>query len=182
MIAGTWRGRKLLSPRGNEVRPTADRVKEAMFSILGPEVKDSLVLDLCCGAGGLAIEALSRGARRAILVDSSRTSLDLARKNLSLCSAEAVSFDLVKADAVSFFKNWGPPPAGPWVLLADPPYHSPVVESILEQLVTCGPESGFAMAILEHGQMGAIAESKSGQWRIRNRKYGKTCLTVVRPG
>ena len=62
VITGSWRGRKLKSPSGQDIRPTTDRVKEAMFSMLGPAVADSLVIDLCCGAGGLGIEALSRGA------------------------------------------------------------------------------------------------------------------------
>jgi len=77
VIAGMWKGRRLKSPSGDEVRPTTDRVKEALFNILGPDVRDCLFLDLCCGAGGLGIEALSRGAAGAVFIDLSRKSLAL---------------------------------------------------------------------------------------------------------
>jgi 16S rRNA (guanine966-N2)-methyltransferase len=182
VISGTWRGRKLLSPKGDLVRPTADRVKEAMFSILGKDVRNSLVLDLCCGAGGLAIEALSRGAKEAVLVDISKKSLELARKNLDVCRAATGSFDLVKSDAEVFYNNWAPPAGNvPWVLLSDPPYHSSVAQSILGRLTRDAPAEGFVAAILEHGHDFPLAESDTGLWQVSSRRYGKTSLTIVRP-
>jgi 16S rRNA (guanine(966)-N(2))-methyltransferase RsmD len=69
VIAGELKGQRLVAPRGWQVRPTSDRVREAVFSVLGERVEDAQVLDLYCGTGALAIEALSRGARRAVLVD-----------------------------------------------------------------------------------------------------------------
>ncbi|MFL5834076.1 MAG: RsmD family RNA methyltransferase [Solirubrobacterales bacterium] len=69
VIAGDLKGQRLVAPKGWKVRPTSDRVREAVFSILGERVRDALVLDLYCGTGALAIEALSRGAERAVLVD-----------------------------------------------------------------------------------------------------------------
>ena len=69
VIAGELKGQRLVAPRGWKVRPTSDRVREAIFSALGDRVLDALVLDLYCGTGALAIEALSRGAERAVLVD-----------------------------------------------------------------------------------------------------------------
>src|SRR5215217_7086023 len=69
VIAGELKGQRLVAPRGWKVRPTSDRVREAIFSALGDRVEGALVLDLYCGTGALAIEALSRGAKRAVLVD-----------------------------------------------------------------------------------------------------------------
>jgi len=69
VIAGDLKGQRLVAPKGWKVRPTSDRVREAVFSILGERVRDAQVLDLYCGTGALAIEALSRGAERAVLVD-----------------------------------------------------------------------------------------------------------------
>ena len=69
VIAGDLKGQRLVAPKGRQVRPTSDRVREAVFSILGERVRGALVLDLYCGTGALAIEALSRGAERAVLVD-----------------------------------------------------------------------------------------------------------------
>lgn len=182
-MAGRWRGRKLLSPQGKDIRPTTDRVKEAMFSIAGPLVRDSLVLDLCSGTGGLGLEALSRGARRVIMVDSSRASLDLAGKNLKLCGAESGSYDLIKANAEVFFKNWTPPTGGPpWILLCDPPYHSNLADSILTLLLDEKLAPGFVFGVIEHDDATAFDEVDEGPWRLNTRRYGETCLTIVRPG
>ena len=87
VISGSWKGRRLQAPAGDSVRPTTDRVKEAMFSILGSDIRDCQFLDLCCGTGGLGIEALSRGASSVIFVDSSRPTLAMVRENLDLCGA-----------------------------------------------------------------------------------------------
>lgn len=183
VVAGQWRGRKLVSPKGDLIRPTADRVKEAMFSILGPLIRESLVLDLCCGAGGLGIEALSRGAQRVIMLDSHRKSLNLARKNLELCGAQPGSFELIKADAEVFFNSWNPPSDDtPWLLLTDPPYHSSLAEGILARLVHGVPHPGFLAGVIEHGDISAFEEVDEGPWRISNRRYRDICLTVVRPG
>ena len=81
VIAGAWRGRTLRAPPGRDTRPTSDRVREALFSILG-DVSDARVLDLFAGSGALGIEALSRGASEATFVDSSRRAADAIRANL----------------------------------------------------------------------------------------------------
>ena len=183
VVSGQWRGRKLISPKGDLVRPTTDRVKEAMFSILGPVVNGTLVLDLCCGAGGLAIEALSRGAERAILVDKHRKSLDLARRNLELCGARKSSYELVKAEAEGYFGGWQPSIAGvSWLLLCDPPYRSSVAAGVLQRLTREDPAPGFVAAIIEHGSAWPLDSLVAGAWRVDTRQYGESCLTVVRPG
>lgn len=82
VIAGRLGGRRLLSPRGGDTRPTADRVREALFSSLG-DLTGALVCDLYAGTGALGIEALSRGARRAVFVESARPALAVLRENLA---------------------------------------------------------------------------------------------------
>ena len=88
VIAGTYGGRELTAPRGRATRPTSDRVREALFSILG-DVGDARVLDLFAGSGALAIEALSRGAAEATLVDSSAAAIAAIRRNLERLGIEA---------------------------------------------------------------------------------------------
>ncbi|MFN2371665.1 MAG: RsmD family RNA methyltransferase [Candidatus Krumholzibacteriia bacterium] len=102
VIGGRWRGRRLAAPRGQAVRPTTDRVKEAVFNILGDRVAAATVLDLCSGAGGLGLEALSRGAARAVFVDSDRVALAAVRANAEACGAQAGEFTLVHAEAVAW--------------------------------------------------------------------------------
>jgi len=83
VVAGKWGGRTIRAPRGTSVRPTTDRVREAVFAILGDEVKGSVVLDLFAGTGAMAIESLSRGAAGAVLVESSPAALNALRANLA---------------------------------------------------------------------------------------------------
>ena len=104
VITGSARGRKLKTPSGNDVRPTTDNVKEAIFNILRDDVEGRRVLDLFAGTGQLGIEALSRGAREAVFVDSSPESLKIVKENLALCRFSAA---VVRSDAVSFLSRGG---------------------------------------------------------------------------
>ncbi len=98
VISGTFGGRPLRAPAGREVRPTSDRVKEAVFSMLGP-LEGARVLDLFAGSGALAIEALSRGAGSAVCVDSSAPSIAAVRENLHRVGAEA---EVVRRPALAY--------------------------------------------------------------------------------
>lgn len=181
VISGKWRGRVLKSPHGDSVRPTTDRVKEAIFSILGFRVPDGLFVDLCCGGGGLAIEALSRGAEKVILVDQARKSLDLARANLKLCGAEKGSYELIRSDVVTWLAGWVPP-ATEWCLVADPPYHSELAWAILRELDRLSLTEGFQLGIVEHGSRDKPGEDEIQEplpdWE--SRKYGKSSLAIIR--
>ena len=180
VITGRWKGRRLLGPRGHEVRPTTDRVKEAMFNLLGDRVAGSLVIDLCCGSGSLGVEALSRGARRVIFVDTAPAALDLVRRNLAHCGAPPASWSLVRRDAARFLddlpRSCGP---GAWILLCDPPYASPLGDVLLERGRELGELPGFTAAVVETGagRRGEIEET--GPWDYR--RYGRTRLAVLRP-
>ena len=97
VIAGTYGGRRLQAPPGEATRPTSDRVREALFSILGDRVDGARVLDLFAGSGALGLEALSRGAASATFVDSAPAAIRAVRANLAALGAEA---EVVRADAL----------------------------------------------------------------------------------
>ena len=99
VIAGTYGGRDLVAPRGRATRPTSDRVREALFSILGETVPGARVLDLFAGSGALAIEALSRGAAEATLVDDAPAAIGAIRRNLEALGVQA---EVVRAPALRF--------------------------------------------------------------------------------
>jgi 16S rRNA (guanine966-N2)-methyltransferase len=118
VVAGQYRGRRLQAPRGTSVRPTSDRVREALFSILG-DIAGLRVLDLFAGSGALAIEALSRGAASATLVEDDRAAVDAIRANLA--PLEDANAQVVRADALA----WLGGQRGPYDLVfLDPPYSS----------------------------------------------------------
>jgi 16S rRNA (guanine966-N2)-methyltransferase len=119
VVAGQHRGRPLKAPPGRATRPTADRVREALFSILGP-VEGLAVLDLFAGSGALGIEALSRGAASATFVERDRRTAQLIRDNLADLGEQA---EVVTADALRWLRR--PPPGAAYdLVLLDPPYDS----------------------------------------------------------
>jgi 16S rRNA (guanine966-N2)-methyltransferase len=119
IVAGRWGGRRLSPPKGEATRPTSDRVREALFSILGDRVQDARVLDLFAGSGALGLEALSRGAAEATFVDSAAASVAAVKANLEALGGEA---EVHRSDALRFLRA-APGKARHYdLVLLDPPY------------------------------------------------------------
>ncbi len=134
VVAGAAKGRRLTAPKGADVRPTADRVKEALFASLQPVVPGARVLDLFAGTGALGLEALSRGASGVTFVERARPALDALRRNIDTVGLPGT--DIVTADVATALR--GVVPGSPFdLVLADPPYHHPNAEvaALLEALV-----------------------------------------------
>jgi 16S rRNA (guanine(966)-N(2))-methyltransferase RsmD len=120
VIAGKYRGRRLRAPRGLEVRPTSDRVREALFSILSADVEGRAVLDLFSGTGALAIEALSRGAASAVLVDSSAEAIKTIKSNLM--TLEIDNAEVQRMSAQVFLQRAAQRDESFSLVFIDPPY------------------------------------------------------------
>jgi 16S rRNA (guanine966-N2)-methyltransferase len=120
IVAGLWGGRRLVAPPGNATRPTSDRVREAVFAILGP-LDGERVLDLFAGSGALGLEALSRGAGEATLVDRAPAALKALRANVEALGADA---RVVGTDVPRFLRNAGATGALYDLVFLDPPYRS----------------------------------------------------------
>ena len=177
IVAGAWRGRRLSAPPGDALRPTADRVKEALFDILGPRVVDAVVVDLCCGAGGLGLEALSRGAERVHFVDRSSRSLDFARRNAEHCGADAERAIFVREDCLRWLERRLASGAAWDLLLADPPYVGGLAGEIRNRLVAAPRGAAPVLAVIEHSADVALAPAAG--WRIDARRYGATILSFL---
>jgi 16S rRNA (guanine966-N2)-methyltransferase len=148
VIGGEARGRRLATPPGRRVRPTSDRVREALFSILADRVPGAFVLDLFAGSGALAVEALSRGAARAVLVERDRKVARVAASNLERAGV-ADRATLVRGDAAAFCRD---PSGGPFtIVLCDPPYTTPMLEihQRLADLVAAGALAPGAVIVVE---------------------------------
>ena len=183
VVAGRAGGRHLESLPGEATRPTTERVREAVFSSLGGETVDASVLDLYAGTGAMAIEALSRGAARAVLVDDDRAAAALCRRNL-----DATGFaddGRVVERAVATFVGLPPPPEAPFTLVTcDPPYATADDEivAVLTALTEPGWLTPDATAVLERGVRSPIEPVPSG-WRLRfARAYGDTLVTLLTAG
>lgn len=171
IIAGVWGGRRLPgAPPG--VRPSSDRVKEALFSMLSPRLAEARVLDLYAGTGALGLEALSRGAAHTTFVERSLKSLAAIERNLDELRVPAASYRVVRGDALAFLAE---AEAGDFdIVLVDPPYAE--VEGVGPQL------EGQSLAedgrlILEHDKRARVRVADSLA-PVEVRRYGDTCLSV----
>jgi len=176
VIAGSHKGRRLQGPQVTTPRPTSDRVKEALFSIVAPWMADARFLDLYAGTGAIGIEALSRGARTATFVESDPASLKLLRANLTHCRLTAQAD--VQACAVETFltRSRGP---GYDLIFADPPYQDAAaglaVLSALSRSPLVKPDT---VLILEHGGKASLAGELGRLALTRQYRYGDTMLSL----
>jgi 16S rRNA (guanine(966)-N(2))-methyltransferase RsmD len=175
VIAGEWGGRRLQAPAGAATRPTSDRVREALFSILGDRVAGARVLDLFAGSGALGIEALSRGAAEATFVDSSPAAVKAVRANLEALGAEA---EVRRVDARVFLRGASGAGRHYDLLFLDPPYR------LAGRL---GRELSEALAAVL--APGGLAISESDRRSVLNlditptdeRRYGDTVIRIHGP-
>jgi 16S rRNA (guanine966-N2)-methyltransferase len=171
VIAGTHRGRTLQAPRGRETRPTSDRVREALFSILG-EVDGGRVLDLYAGSGALGIEALSRGAAQATFVDSGRAAVDAISRNLRQLSIDA---EVVGCDALRFCETASRAARQYDLVFLDPPYrHASALgrdlTTVLAPLL-----AGGARVVAESDRRSPLALDLP---LLDERRYGDTLISI----
>lgn len=174
VIAGTHRGRKLKTLRGDLTRPTSSLVRGAMFNILGDRLQEARVLDLYSGSGALAIEALSRGAQEAVLVERSNEAQKVIQDNLAALKVGDRAM-LVRGDVLAKLKTL----EGPFdVVLADPPYRTVDWPQFLMALQRPGLLSPEAAVLIEHARGEEVPEA-AGQLRmVRAYQYGETHLAL----
>jgi 16S rRNA (guanine966-N2)-methyltransferase len=179
VIAGRLGGRRLDAPPGRDTRPTSDRVREAIFSILA-DVTGARVLDLYAGTGALGIEALSRGAERAVFVESGPRALAVLKKNLAALALEPASKVLaVRAErAVTAIAADGPFD----LVLIDPPYADVAAAAkVAAALVEKGALAEGARIVLEHAS-GERGVEIPGTSIVSERRYGDTGVTLYQVG
>lgn len=185
IIAGTARGRRLSSPtittragRGRApIRPTSDRTREALFSILADRVKNAVLLDLFAGTGALGLEAMSRGARKAVFVDTSEEAVRLIRHNSELCGlsegCSVIRRDLTKG--LSFLKKGTSDPTFS-LIFADPPYGKGLAEQVLKELVLHELVTDGGTVIIEESADWQSPAVLAPLWCADHRRYGDTGL------
>ena len=136
VISGSFKGRRLTAPKGLTIRPTPDKVKGAIFNIIGDRIIESSFLDLFAGTGAIGIEALSRGAKEIIFVDDNIKAINLIKENLSRCKMQDARCKIVKENAVEFIKSVGQgfSPAKFDFIFLDPPYKTDLGEKALIEI------------------------------------------------
>lgn len=171
VITGSARGRKLIEPKDDSIRPTTDMVKEAVFSIVQFDVPGRRVLDLFAGTGQLGIEALSRGARECVFVDNSPQALSLVRKNLEICGLPG---QVIRADALEYLSHCGKFD----LVFVDPPYHKGMYDKILKSFFAFDILNDGGIIIVESMRGESMPEAETPYHKRKTYSYGKISLTV----
>jgi len=176
IVAGIWRGRRLVTPAGRATRPTADKTRQALFDILG-DVEGAAVADLFAGSGALGLEALSRGAARLVLVEQAHPALEAVRTNLKRLGP-AVEVRIIRRDLRRGFGFLGP--EGPFdLILADPPYDRGWVERLLAGL---GPELFTPRGrLVVESSLAEAPQAGAGWALIDQRRYGRGAISILNP-
>lgn len=177
IITGKLKGRKLKTPRSFDIRPTSDRVKEAIFSILDPYIhEDTVIVDLFCGTGNLGLEALSRGAKMVYFSDSSRESIALAKENIR-------DFGVVDQAVIlagDFKQNIKRISGKVDIILLDPPYASGLLLKALQVVAASEVLKEDGIVLCEHTSREAIPEEIGNLNFLKTRKYGSKSVTLYR--
>ncbi|MEM7703509.1 MAG: 16S rRNA (guanine(966)-N(2))-methyltransferase RsmD [Pseudomonadota bacterium] len=177
IISGEWRGRKLVAPKGEATRPTADRTRETLFSMLTSRLGSFVglqVVDLFAGSGALGLEALSRGAANCLFVEQERSALDAIKTNI--VTFDARSRTRVESMSVMHLRARTEPMD---LILLDPPYHTGAGEVALDRLLRLGWIGEATWMALETA---AKEEPQIAGLEIETtRKVGKARLTLLRP-
>lgn len=174
VITGSARGRRLETLDGEDVRPTTDRIKEAVFSIIQFETEGRVFLDLFAGSGQMGIEALSRGAKQAYFVDSAKKSVETVKRNLKATRLEADA-KVYQTDFRSFLSMQ---PVKADVAFLDPPYCTGVLQEALALTAPHMRETGVMIAENPLGE--PLAEAYGDFVRVRQYRYGKIQITTYR--
>ena len=177
VIAGTARGHKLSAVPGNRTRPTADRVKEAVFNKIGPFFDGGVGLDLFAGTGGLGIEALSRGLDKVVFIDRDRAAWATIRKNLAATNlsekAEVYCTDALKA--LHLFKRRH---CQFDLIFLDPPYKKNTLRPVLEQVAHCSVLRSNGVIVVEHTEDETFPNQVADLDRNFTRQYGNVHISL----
>ena len=178
IIGGRWRGRKLVFPEAPGLRPTPDRVRETLFNWLSPVISGARCLDLFCGSGALSLEALSRGAGHATLIDLSTKVIRQLQQNLALLDCN--NAELIQADALSWLTGVSPNPGGGYdIIFLDPPFRQQLLDRCCSEIADRALLNPGGLVYLEM-ETGATPSLPSS-WEIyRQTKAGNVCCYLCK--
>ena len=176
VITGTARGVQLKTPEGMQTRPTSDRVKEALFSIIHFDIPGAKVLDLFGGTGQLGIEALSRGAKSAVFVDAREDACKIIRENLKRTRLEGQG-KVIRGDYLEYLRRCREKFD---IILLDPPYAEVFLENALNCIAEIDILQTGGIIIAERPLGKELSCEFEGYTRSKDYKYGNTLLTLYR--
>ena len=176
IIAGTAKGIRLKTPKGMKTRPTADRVKESVFGILAARPLDAEVLDLFAGTGNLGLEALSRGASSAMLVDKNSQSIKIMMENAILTDLAGMAV-ICREDVLQALRRLDGEGKSFDLIFCDPPYNLGLAPKVLQALETGGVLREGGVLVLEHSRHEKLPDGLKRIVAYRSEFYGETVVS-----
>jgi len=175
VIAGHFRGARLLTPSGIAIRPTADRLRESIFNIIGLRIHGKRVLDLFAGTGAMGIEALSRGAVHAVFIDNHPQALDLIHRNIAKVKAvertTVIAWDIARNLQCIHDHSISD------IIFIDPPYRRGLIQNTLNDLQPI--ITAASMIVVEHAAKESFYDLPEGFLLTDQRRYGKTLVSFL---
>lgn len=177
IISGSKRGKKLLSPEGEETRPTLDSVKESIFNIIQFSIPDSYVFDAFGGSGQLALEAVSRGALSAVICENAKQAADVILKNIKSCGFEE-QISLIRKNAFDFVKGYSGKKFD--LIFLDPPYNKMICDRMMKEITASQIISNNAVIVSETSANENLLE-EYGPFKLKKQvKYGTVKVWIYR--
>ena len=176
VISGSARGKKLLGTEGFDVRPTLDRVKESVFNMIAFDIPDASVLDLFSGTGALGIEALSRGAKEAVFIDSFPESVAVTKKNLEATHLTD-NADVINSDSIDYLNKCSKIFD---IIFIDPPYESDLYEKSLKAIKENSILSEDGFIVLEYDTNTTPPFELCGFEISKDKKYGRVKILIMK--
>ena len=178
IISGTARGTKLYTLEGSKTRPTLDRVKESVFNIIQNQIKEATVLDLFSGSGAIALEALSRGAKKAVVCDNSKDAIEVIRKNIQKTHFEQ-KVELYNTDYKKCLENVKTQKFN--IIYLDPPYKTNLAKDSIEKILDLNLIDNNSIIIIEKDKEKNIKEIEKLKIQIVDqRKYGRAFIVFAK--
>lgn len=179
VIAGDFKGRKLNSLSGDNTRPTSDKIKGSIFNMVGPYFEDEVVLDLFSGSGNLAIEAISRGCKKAYCFDNHFKAINIIKENIGLTKRND-TFVVKKMDADKALNWLKDEEIRLDLVFLDPPYAKQMIEKQLEKMLSLNLLNDFAKVVCETDKQVELPERILNLEQIKIQDYGMTKVTIYK--
>jgi 16S rRNA (guanine966-N2)-methyltransferase len=180
VIGGEYRSRIIKMPKGARIRPTKDRVREALFNIIGEQVPGAAVLDAFAGSGAFGIEALSRGAKRAVFIDKDRRCIETIKQNLEALNVKIKNISIINTDAFKAFYTLERKKEKFNIILLDPPYYKDMAKKGLIKLDRHDILSPLCVIIAEHHKNDTLPKELDRITSYRIARYGDIYLSFYK--
>lgn len=179
IVGGIYKSRQVNMPKGVDMRPTQDKVREAIFNILG-DVSEKTVLELFAGSGAFGIEAISRGAKSATFVDNNFRCIQTIRSNLEMLDVDRSKYNIIKADALMAPSRLAADGKKFDIVFLDPPYYKDIAKKCLIKIDYYDILSPVALVLAEHFKKDALDAQLKGLLFVDERRYGDTLITIFK--